>query len=199
MASLPFSQMSYNVRVNSNREHPPRANPGHLFHDESWGPGIWQLIVSPPGIYKQQQTCFVTSCRRFLRRSESGVSSSQALSFWSMWRPFIDHKRPIKVIETFALSFFSRSDSFRDLFYAFLLSWNSCVYKNMATNNFVYWSDGLEGRAFDHHRRNGGRGICQQKLPAGPGIWMIFSNVRGMPGGLPWGGGGCSRLELTRT
>ena len=29
-----------NVRVNSNREHPPRANPGHLFHDESQGPGI---------------------------------------------------------------------------------------------------------------------------------------------------------------
>ena len=29
-----------NVRVNSNREHPPRANPGHLFHDESRGPGI---------------------------------------------------------------------------------------------------------------------------------------------------------------
>ena len=40
----------------------------------------------------------------------------------------------------------------------------------MVTNNFVYWSDGLEGRAFDHHSRNGGRGICQQKLPAGPGI-----------------------------
>ena len=40
----------YNVRVNSNREHPPQANPGHLFYDESRGPGIWQLIVSrPPG------------------------------------------------------------------------------------------------------------------------------------------------------
>ena len=50
----------------------------------------------------------------------------------------------------------------------------------MAANNFVYWSDGLEGRAFDHHRRNGGRGICQQKLPAGPVIWTIFSNARGM-------------------
>ena len=24
----------------------PRANPGYLFHDESWGPGISQLIVS---------------------------------------------------------------------------------------------------------------------------------------------------------
>ena len=29
---------------------PPRANPGHLLHDESLGPSIWQLIVSrPPG------------------------------------------------------------------------------------------------------------------------------------------------------
>ena len=37
----------------------------------------------------------------------------------------------------------------------------------------------LGGRAFDHHRRNGGRGICQQKLPAGPGIWTIFLNARG--------------------
>ena len=61
-----------------------------------------------------------------------------------------------------------------------VLSWNSYVYQNMATNNFAYWSDGLEGRAFDHHRGNGGRGICQQKLPAGPGIWTIFSNARGM-------------------
>ena len=26
----------------------------------------------------------------------------------------------------------------------------------MVTNNFVHWSDGLEGRAFDHHSRNGG-------------------------------------------
>ena len=29
----------------------------------------------------------------------------------------------------------------------------------------------------------GGGGICQQKLLAGPGIWTIFSNARGMPGG----------------
>ena len=31
----------------------------------------------------------------------------------------------------------------------------------------------------------GVRGICQQKFPAGPGIWKFFSNARGMPGGLP--------------
>ena len=43
------------------------------------------------------------------------------------------------------------------------------------------------GRAFNHHSRNGGRGICQQKLPAGLGICQIFSNSRGLPGGLPGG------------
>ena len=40
------------------------------------------------------------------------------------------------------------------------------------------------GPGLDHHRRNGGRGICQQKLPAGLGIWIFFQ----MPGGLPGGG-----------
>ena len=39
----------------------------------------------------------------------------------------------------------------------------------MATNIFVDWSDGLEGRVFDNHSRNGGQGICQQKLPGGGG------------------------------
>ena len=46
----------------------------------------------------------------------------------------------------------------------------------------VYWSDGLGGREFDHQSRNGEWGICQRKLPAGPGIWPIFSNNRGLPG-----------------
>ena len=80
---------------------PPRANLGHLLHDESRGPGIWQLIVlivdsAPPGICKQQKTGFVISCCHFKRRSESRVSSSQALSFWSRSRASNDHKRPIK-------------------------------------------------------------------------------------------------------
>ena len=59
------------VRVNSSRKHPPLGKPRHLIHDESQGPGIWQLIVSrPPGICKQQKHCFVTFCRRSRRRSE---------------------------------------------------------------------------------------------------------------------------------
>ena len=57
----------------------------------------------------------------------------------------------------------------------------------MATNNFVFWLDGLEGWAFDHHRRNGGGGICQQKLPAWPGIWLFFKCPGVCPGGLPGG------------
>ena len=44
-------------------------------------------------------------CRHFWRRSESRVSSSRALSFWSRWKAFIDHKRPIKAIKPFALFF----------------------------------------------------------------------------------------------
>ena len=113
-------------------------------------------------------------------------------------RAFIDHKRIIKSIKPFALSLFNRSDSFSDLFYEVLLNWNSCVYQKMATNVFVYWSDGLGGRVFDHHSWNRGRGIWKQQLLAGPGIWPIFSKVRGLPG-VCSGGGGCSRLELTRT
>ena len=60
-----------------------------------------------------------------------------------------------------------------------------------ATNNFVYWSDGLGGggggggQAFDHHSNDGGRDICQQNAPAEPGIWTNFSNARVIPGDLP--------------
>ena len=57
----------------------------------------------------------------------------------------------------------------------------------MANNVFVYWSDGLGSQAFGHHIRNEGRDICQQKLPAGPGIWQIFSSAWGLHGGLPGG------------
>ena len=43
----------------------------------------------------------------------------------------------------------------------------------MATNIFVDWSDGLEGRVFDNHSRNGGQGICQQKLPGDGGGMLV--------------------------
>ena len=41
-----FFKNGLNVRVNSSCEHSSRANPDHLMHDESRGPGIWYLIVS---------------------------------------------------------------------------------------------------------------------------------------------------------
>ena len=49
---------------------------------------------------------------------------------------------------------------------------------------------GMRGRAFDHHSRNGGRGICQRKLPAGLGICPFFLMLGDLLGG-------CSRLKLT--
>ena len=62
----------------------------------------------------------------------------------------------------------------------------------MATNTFVYWSDGLGARAFDHHSRNRG--------PAGPDICPFFFKCPGFAQEFAGGGGGeCSRLELTRT
>ena len=41
---------------------------------------------------------------------------------------FFGHNRAINTIKPFALSLFGRSDSFRDLFYAVLLSLNRYVY-----------------------------------------------------------------------
>ena len=50
---------------------PSRDNPGHLMHDEAWGPGIWQLIVSrAPGHLQTKIACLVTLHRHFRRRSE---------------------------------------------------------------------------------------------------------------------------------
>ena len=44
---------------------------------------------------------------------------------------------------------------------------------------FVYWSDGLGDEHY--HSRNGGRGICQQNLPAEPAFDQFFQ----MPGVCP--------------
>ena len=48
----------------------------------------------------------------------------------------------------------------------------------MATNNFVYWSDGLECRPFDHHRRNGGGTFANKNRPQGRAFESFFQ----MPG-----------------
>ena len=80
-------------------------------------------------------------------------------------RAFIDHKTVTKAIKPFALSFFfNRSDSFRDLFYAVLLSWKSYFYLKIWQLIILYigrMDCGAAGRPFDNHSRNEGEGICQ--------------------------------------
>ena len=106
----------------------PRANPGHFMHDESRGPGIWQLIVSrPPGHLQTPKILF-----RNILSSFSMCDGAQSQRFQAVKHchfgvgeehlSYIDHKRPLKAIKPFALSFFCQSDSFRSLFYAVLLN-----------------------------------------------------------------------------
>ena len=66
---------------------PPRANSGHLLHNESRWARHFEVYSVPPDICKQHKTCFVTFCRHFRRRPESRVSTR---SFWnkkSIYRP----------------------------------------------------------------------------------------------------------------
>ena len=123
------------------------------------------IVPRPPGHLQTTKNLFsniLQSCRHFRRRSESKVSNSQALSFWTRWRAFIDHKRPIKAKKTFALSFFSRSDLFSDLFFYWA---ETAMFIKNVSNNFVYWSDGLGSRTFDHHNRHGGGAFANKKCP----------------------------------
>ena len=89
-------------------------------HVESRGPGIWQLIVSrAPGHLQTAKNLFrniLLSFPTVLR-----VKGFKHRRF-GIRRTVIDHKRPIKAIKQFALSCFSRSDSFRDLLFPVLLS-----------------------------------------------------------------------------
>ena len=54
----------------------------------------------------------------------------------------------------------------------------------MATNIFVFWSDGLGGRKFDNNSGNWGQSIRRQKLLAGPTVDQFFSITLGLPEGL---------------
>ena len=61
-----------------------------------------------------------------------------------------------------------------------VLSWNTYVYQKwQLIFSYIYWSDGVGERAFDCHSRNVERGICQRKMPAGPGIWPFFFKCPG--------------------
>ena len=155
-------------------------------------PGIW-CMINPMG--QAFQIFDNVRAPRHLQTTKNLLSNNRSSFLTALWvkgfkhhhfliRAFIVHKCLTKAMKPFVLSFFSQSDSFHDLFYAVLLSWNSYFYHKIATNILVYiWSDGLWGQAFDHHGRNRERGICQQKMPAGLGIWPIFQMHRVCLGG----------------
>ena len=65
--------------------------------------------------------------------------------------------------------------------------------KKMANNIFVYWSDGL--RAAHLTITVGEQGFPNKNCPQG----RVFDNFFQVSGVYLGGGGGCSRLELTRT
>ena len=181
-------------KSNPAASNPPRANPGHLLHDESRGPGIWQLIVPAPRTYANNKK-HVSKHPVAISdgaQNRSRVSSSDALSFWSRWRAFIDHKRPIKAKEKHVLCFFSRSDSFRNLFYAVLLNWNSYVYYKWQL--IILYIDRMDWGA--GHLTiivgTGGGAFANKNCPQDRAFEHFFQ----MPGVCL---GGCSRLELTRT
>ena len=105
---------------------------GYLMHDESRELGIRQLIVSrSPGHLQTTKNLFRNILSSFptALRVKGFKQSGTVTAFWSSWRAFIDHKRPIKAVKPFALSFLSRSDSFCDLFFTILLCWNSYFYQ----------------------------------------------------------------------
>ena len=151
--------------------------------DARWFLWAGHLAVNSVPLKQQQKTRFVTSCRHFWRRSESRVSNSQALSFWSRWRAFIDNKTTFFVF--FQLEW--------------LISWpilcSSIELKQlcllwMATNNFVYRSAGLRGRAFDRHSRNRGRHL-PTKTARRAGHVTSFFNCPWYARGFPRGEGVC--------
>ena len=112
-------------------------------------------------------------------------------------RAYIDHKRPIRAIKSFALSFFSQSDSFPDLFYAVLLSWNSSVYYKW--QQVILYIDRMDWGAghLSIIVGTGGRAFANKNCPQGRALEQFFQMPGVCPGVCP--GGGCSRLESTRT
>ena len=84
--------------------------------------------VSPLGHLQATKNLLINILSSF--PTALSVMSGQAFKHrhFGIRRAFINHKRLTKAIKLFALSFCSRSDSFRDLFYAVLMSLNSCFY-----------------------------------------------------------------------
>ena len=164
----------------------------------SMGPGdrVFDSYLSrPPGHLQTMKNLFRNILWSFPTASESRVSSSQALSFGSNWRTYIDHKRPVKAIKSSALSFFSQSNSVRELFYAVLLSWNSHVYWKWQL--IILYIDQMDWGAGHLTIIVGKGGYLPTKTARRAGHLNIFFQMpRVCPGVCQ---GGCSRLELTRT
>ena len=104
----------------------PWANPRHLMHDESRRARHLEFnSVPPPGHLQTTKNLFCNILSSFLTVLKvKGFKHGH----FRIRRAFIDHKWLINAIKPFALSLFSWSDSFRDLLYAVLLSWNSYFY-----------------------------------------------------------------------
>ena len=142
----------------------PRASPGHLMHVESRGVGHLAVnsVLSPghlqttKNLLRNMLSLFLTALR---------VKGFKHCRF-EIRRAFIDHKRSIRAIKSFALSLFSRSGS---LCISVIELKHAVMFIKKCRATDIFYTSG-KGRVFDNHSRNGGAGICQQKLPAGPGI-----------------------------
>ena len=82
-------------------------------YDKRWVLGSFKIVSRHPSI-----CCFVTSSCHFQRRSV-------VKNHFEYRKAHFENKRAINTIKAFALSLLGRSDSFRDLFYAALLSRNN--------------------------------------------------------------------------
>ena len=108
------------------REHsPPRQTPCIWCTTSPGGAGYLAVnsVSGLPGHLQTKITCFVILCRHFRWRSESRGFKHR---HFGIRRTFIDHKRHIKPIKPFALSYSVLSvgvtHSLCDLFYAVLLT-----------------------------------------------------------------------------
>ena len=104
------------MRVNSSREYPP-GKPRTF--DTGWVPGGGHLVVNTVPASRAFVNNEKLASQFFIVISDGAQKSRVILN---IRRGFFDHKRAINTMKLFALSLFGRSDSFRDLFYAVLLS-----------------------------------------------------------------------------
>ena len=141
-------------------------------HNESRGPGIWQLIVSqPPGHFQ--------TTKNVLRNILSSFPTVLRVKGFKHHHFGIkEHLSTIKLLQQQ-----KKNICFVVVQSEGLILWpilccsiklkQLCLLK-VASNIFVYWLDGLGAGYLTIVVGMGGQGICQQKLPAGPGIWQIF-------------------------